>query len=201
MTPLHLATESGVEPLVALLLERLTQLSGTPGADVDAIKQLRRGTVQFLAARHGFAGVLDLLRDDGGGAEGGAGWPCRAWDSVPALLARGRGPEGCGGGAGDCSLEPRRALPAGRGDGGRRIRRRAAGGDAGPAPRRRRGARRAALAGAGCGAVCCIAARGGVRRGGAAPGSRKPRAGLQLRARQHRADCAGGAAGVVASGA
>ena len=72
MTPLHLATESGVEPLVALLLERLTQLSGTPGADVDAIKQLRRGTVQFLAARHGFAGVLDLLRDDGGGAEGGA---------------------------------------------------------------------------------------------------------------------------------
>ena len=27
----------------------MVELSGTPGADVDAIKQLRRGTVQFLA--------------------------------------------------------------------------------------------------------------------------------------------------------
>ena len=53
-------------------MRQVVELSGTPGADVDAIKQLRRGTVQFLAARHGFAGVLDLLRDDGGGAEGGA---------------------------------------------------------------------------------------------------------------------------------
>ena len=53
-------------------VRQVVELSGTPGADVDAIKQLRRGTVQFLAARHGFAGVLDLLRDGGGGAEGGA---------------------------------------------------------------------------------------------------------------------------------
>ena len=47
-------------------MRQVVELSGTPGADVDAIKQLRRGTVQLLAR------VLELLCDGGGGAGGRA---------------------------------------------------------------------------------------------------------------------------------
>jgi len=67
MTPLHLATESGDEELVSILLQSLQQLRTAPGADADAILRLRRGTCEFLAQRHGFSGVQALLHGDDSG--------------------------------------------------------------------------------------------------------------------------------------
>ena len=65
MTPLHLASESGDELLVACLLERLKNLGASGDVD-DALRRLRRGTVEFLAERHGHLGVLGLLHEAGG---------------------------------------------------------------------------------------------------------------------------------------
>jgi len=64
MTPLHLATESGLEEMVALLLRSLQALRTSPGADAEAILRLRRGTCEFLAKRHGYTGVLGLLHGE-----------------------------------------------------------------------------------------------------------------------------------------
>jgi hypothetical protein len=94
MTPLHLATESGLEDLVALLLHSLQALRKTPGADAEAILRLRRGTCEFLAQRHGYTGVLGLLH-------GEDSEPCEHCCTAEPCEHCG-GAEGCGGCGTDC---------------------------------------------------------------------------------------------------